>query len=182
VDDPAVVLTASVPVAALALVTLMLNAEQVTPGGNVGQVIATIPVKPPAGVTVIVDMAGLPAVAAAAAPDTVKLGVPAFIVKFTEFDVPPPPGFVTVTPMVPAVAICAAVMAAVTCVAFTNVVTGVLVPKLTVAPDAKLVPVTVNVNAAPPAVADVGESEMIVGTAAVPVTVTVVAGEAAEAA
>jgi hypothetical protein len=73
-------------------------------------------------------------------------------------------------------------MAAVSCVALTNVVTGVLAPKLTVAPDAKLVPLTVKVNAAPPAVAEFGISVVIVGVAAVPVTVTVAAGEAADAA
>ena len=158
---------------------MIFNVPQVTPGAGVGQVIATMPVKPPAGVTVIVDIAGLPAVAAATAPDTVKLGgAAAFIVKFTVLDVPPPEGLVTVTPTVPAVAICAAVMAAVTCVALTNVVTGVFVPKLTVAPVTKLVPFTVNVNPADPAVTDVGAIVVIVGPL---VTVTVAAGEAADA-
>ena len=47
----------------------------------------------------------------------------ALIVNDTEPDVPPPgAGFVTVTGAVPAVAISAAVIAAVNCVAFTNVV------------------------------------------------------------
>jgi len=70
-DEFAVVLTVNAPVAAAALVTLMFNVPQVTPGGNVGQVIATVPVNPPLGVTVIVDDPIPPAVTGVAEPVTV---------------------------------------------------------------------------------------------------------------
>jgi hypothetical protein len=61
------------------------------------------------------------------------------------------------------VAISVAVIAAVTCVALTNVVVVAVPLKLTVEPETKFVPLTVSVKAAPPAVALVGESEVIVG-------------------
>ena len=48
-----------------------------------------------------------------------------------------------------------AVTAAVSCVALTKVVVSAVLPKLTTAPDAKALPVTVRVNAGSPAVADV---------------------------
>jgi hypothetical protein len=80
-------------------------------------------------------------------------------------DVPPPgAGFVTVTLKDPAVAMSATVIAAVTCVAFTNVVVLLLPLKLTVAPLTKPVPFTVNVKAAPPAVALAGEIDVIAGS------------------
>lgn len=83
-----------------------------------------------------------------------------------EFPDAPPPGvgFVTDTLKVPAVAISPAVIAAVTCVALTNVVVLAFPLKLTTAPETKLVPLTVNVNAAPPVIALVGESDVIAGT------------------
>ena len=64
---------------------------------------------------------------------------------------PPPAGFVTVTFTVPAVAISAAGIVATIWVLVTEegVIAG-LVPKFTVAPATKPVPVRVNVNAAPP--------------------------------
>jgi hypothetical protein len=48
--------------------------EQVTPGGKfaAGQVILTVPVKPPLGVTVIVEVVLLPAATVAALPPMVK--------------------------------------------------------------------------------------------------------------
>jgi xanthosine utilization system XapX-like protein len=55
-------------------------------------------------------------------------------------------------------------------------VSAALVPKFTVAPATKFVPVIVKVNAAPPAVALVGEIVVIVGDA-VPVIVKVTAAE-----
>jgi hypothetical protein len=51
------------------------------------------------------------------------------------------------------------------------------VPKFTVAPVTKFVPLTVNVNAAPPAVVLVGEIDEIVGVPAVPVIVKVTGAE-----
>jgi hypothetical protein len=85
-------------------------------------------------------------------------------VKFAGADVPPPGvGFVTVTGNVPAVAISAAVMAAVTCVELTNVVVAAVPLNFTAEVETKPVPFTVSVNAAPPAVAPEGESDVIVG-------------------
>ena len=79
-------------------------------------------------------------------------------------DVPPPgAGLVTVTVAVPAVAISAAVMAAVSCVALTNVVVLAAPLNFTTEVDTKPVPFTVRVKAAPPAVALVGEREVAVG-------------------
>ena len=79
-------------------------------------------------------------------------------------DVPPPgAGFVTVTVAVPAVAISAAVIAAVNCVALTNVVVLAAPLNFTTDVDTKPVPLTVRVKAAPPAVALVGEREVAVG-------------------
>lgn len=52
--------------------TLTLRAEQLTPGRVVPQVIATFPVKPPLGVTVIVEVPLAPAVAVTALPAIVK--------------------------------------------------------------------------------------------------------------
>jgi len=53
--------------------------EQVTPAGNpaAGQVTLTLPVKPPVGVTVMVEGPLAPAVAVAAVPPMVKLPLPA---------------------------------------------------------------------------------------------------------
>src|SRR6266446_6776441 len=87
-------------------------------------------------------------------------------------DAPPPgAGFVTVTLTVPPVAISAAVIAAVTCVALTNVVVFAAPLKLTTEVDTKFVPLTVSVNAAPPAGALVGNKVVIVGTGLLMVTV-----------
>ena len=79
-------------------------------------------------------------------------------------DVPPPgAAFVTVTLAVPAVAISAAVIAAVNCVALTNVVVLAAPLNFTTDVDTNPVPFTVRVKAAPPAVALVGEIEDSVG-------------------
>jgi len=79
-------------------------------------------------------------------------------------DVPPPgTAFVTVTLAVPAVAISAAVIAAVNCVALTNVVVLAAPLNFTTDVDTNPVPFTVRVKAAPPAVAFVGEIEVSVG-------------------
>ena len=88
----------------------------------------------------------------------------ALIVKDRLPDVPPPgAGLVTVTVAVPAVAISAAVMAAVSCVALTNVVVLAAPLNFTTDVDTKPVPLTVRMKAAPPAVALVGEREVAVG-------------------
>lgn len=77
VDEGAATLIVRVPVAAEALVTLIANGlgEHVTPGGRlaVGHVTLTIPVKPPVGVTVMVEVPAVPpAVDVAELPPTVK--------------------------------------------------------------------------------------------------------------
>jgi hypothetical protein len=91
----------------------------------------------------------------------------AAMVKVTGFDVAPPQELevTTVIEAVPAVAISDAGTVAVTCVEETNVVTSEVAFHFTVEPDTKFVPLTVNVNCGPPAVAQVGLSELIVGVA-----------------
>ena len=78
----------------------------------------------------------------------------------------PPPGaaLVTVTGNGPALATSAAVMAAVTCVAVTNVVVRAEPLKFTVEVLTKFVPLTVRVNPASPAVLVEGEMVVVVGT------------------
>ena len=93
----------------------------------------------------------------------------AAIVNVCAFDVPPH-GVTTVTEAVPTVAIRDAGTVAVSFVAETNVVVSAVPFHLTVEPDAKLVPFTVSVNCGPPAVVQVGLSELIVGTALIVIT------------
>jgi hypothetical protein len=76
-----------------------------------------------------------------------------------------PSGLLTLTSADPAAAMSAAGMLAVTRVALPNVVVRVAPFHSTVAPDTKFVPSTVSVNAAPPAVALLGVSAVIVGVA-----------------
>jgi hypothetical protein len=95
----------------------------------------------------------------------VVVGTGLLMVNVTAFDVPPPgAGFTTVMDAVPALAIRAAGTVAVSCVALTYVVVSGLPFQFTVEPETKLVPFTVSVNCAPPAVAEVGLIELIVGT------------------
>ena len=68
-------------------------------------------------------------------------------------------GLNTTTDAVPTLAISAAVIAAVNCVALTNVVVRLLPFHCTTALFSKLLPFTVNVNAGPPAIAEFGTSE-----------------------
>jgi hypothetical protein len=91
------------------------------------------------------------------------------IVNVCAFDVPPH-GVTTVIEAVPAVAMRAAGTVAVSCAAETNVVTSGVPFQFTVEPETKLVPFTVSVNCGPPAVAQVGLSELIVGTARIVIT------------
>ena len=87
------------------------------------------------------------------------------IVNVSEFEVPPPGvGFKTVIAAVPELAMSAAVIVAVNCVALTNVVTRALPFHCAVDPLMKFVPVSVIVNAAPPAPVEVGEIAVSVGT------------------
>ena len=87
------------------------------------------------------------------------------IASVAAVDVPPPgAGFVTVIEAVPAAAISAAVIAAVTCPPLLNVVARGDPLKFTTEVEIKFVPFTINENATPPAVAALGTSELIVGT------------------
>jgi hypothetical protein len=88
----------------------------------------------------------------------------AVTVKESALEIPPPgAGFVTVTWAVPAVAISAAAIVAVSCVVLTNVVKCALPFQLTIDLGRKFVPFTVRVNAAPAAVELIGEREVTVG-------------------
>lgn len=104
-----------------------------------------------------------PAVAPLGERDVI-VGAGLFTVKVDEADVPPPgAGLVTVTGNVPALPMSAAVIDAVSCVALTKVVVRAAPLKFTTEVDTKFVPFTVSVNPALPAVALLGESEVIVG-------------------
>jgi hypothetical protein len=74
-----------------------------------------------------------------------------------------PPTVVTVTLTVPELAIPEAGTAAWSSVALTYVVDSAVPPQFTVEPEVKFVPVTVSVNAAPPAIAEAGEMLVSVG-------------------
>src|ERR1022692_3292283 len=94
----------------------------------------------------------------------VMVGTAALIGNDTGEDVPPPgEGLKTVTGTDPAVTISEARICAVSCAELTNVVVWGDAFQSTDAPFTKLEPFTVSVNAAPPAVALLGESELIVG-------------------
>src|SRR5205823_212291 len=87
------------------------------------------------------------------------------MVNDCELDVPPPgAGLKIVTVAVPAAAMSAAEIAAVSCVAETYVVARSAPFHRTTALVTKFVPVTVSVKAGPPAVAEVGVSPVDVGT------------------
>lgn len=95
----------------------------------------------------------------------VRVGAGLLIAKEIPPEVPPPgAAFTTVTFAVPAVVRSPTGTAAVICVALTNVVTKATPFQSTTEVGTKLVPVRVNVNAASPAVADVCESEIRVGS------------------
>jgi hypothetical protein len=87
------------------------------------------------------------------------------IVKFNAFEVPPPgAGVTTVTGAVPATATSDEFTVAVNCNPFTNVVARAVPFQLMTELLMKLVPFTVSVNVAAPAVTLAGEREPIVGT------------------
>jgi hypothetical protein len=77
VVDGAVTFTVNDPVTAAVPVTLIGSGlgEQVAPAGNAaaGHVTFTLPVNPPVGVTVMVDVPPAPAATVTAVPPTVKL-------------------------------------------------------------------------------------------------------------
>jgi hypothetical protein len=87
------------------------------------------------------------------------------IVKVWALEVPPPgEGLNTVTLAVPAVAMSEARIEAVSCVDETKLVLRSKPFHLTTEPEMKLVPLTMSVKAAPPAVAEVGLRFVVVGT------------------
>ena len=86
------------------------------------------------------------------------------MVKVNPLDLPPPGvGFITVTVAVPAVAMSLAGTEAVNFVPLTYFVVSPVPFHCTVEVETKFVPVTVRVNAAPPAVALEGDSEVAFG-------------------
>jgi len=88
----------------------------------------------------------------------------AAIANSAEPEFPPPGlGFVTLTSPVPEFAISAAVICACSSVFEVNVLARKLPFHCTVDDDKKFVPVIVNVNAAPPALAEPGLKEAIAG-------------------
>jgi hypothetical protein len=94
----------------------------------------------------------------------VVVGTGLLIVKVWGLDVPPPGvGLKTVTLAVPAVAMSAARIDAVTWVALTYVVVRFVPFHLTTDPEMKLVPFTVRVKPAPPAVTELGLRLVVVG-------------------
>jgi hypothetical protein len=130
------------------------------------------PLTKPVPVTVRVKAA--PPAVALLGESEVMTGGGLVTLKLTPAEVPPPgAGLVTVTGNVPTVAISAVVIAAVTWVELTKVVILADPLKFTVAPLTKFVPVTVRVNAAPPAVALEGERAVIAGTGLLTVSVWV---------
>jgi hypothetical protein len=87
------------------------------------------------------------------------------ILKSKEFEVPPlGGGLVTVTPTAPGKVAAAAGTVAVNWLELTNVVVGIVPPKLTIELATKFVPLILSVKVPPPAAALVGEIVVIVGT------------------
>ena len=112
-----------------------------------------------------VNVKAAPPTVAEVGATEVRVGAEAALIENdTAADVPPPgAGFVMVTVAVPAVAISAAVIAAVNCVALTNVVVLAAPLNFTTDVGTKEVPFRLRVKAAPPAVALAGEREVAVG-------------------
>src|SRR5438876_1305741 len=109
---------------------------------------------------------------------SVGLGFGAVIVNVCGLDVPPPgAGVNTVTEAVPAVAMSAVVICAVSCVLLPNVVARWLPFHCTMDELMKFVPVSASVKAAPPATTLLGDSELSVGLGFGAVIVNVCAPE-----
>src|SRR2546426_6536604 len=151
----------------------------VSGGGNDSVAAGPAPSHAPPGpatksvpVTVSVNPASPATAAVGFSPVVVGTGL--VMLKVCGFDVPPPgAGLTTVTCAVPPVAMSVAGMAAVSWVAETNVVARSAPFHRTTEPATKSVPVTVSVNPASPATADVGFSPVVVGTGLVLVLVMV---------
>ena len=123
---------------------------------------AVVPLPNPLPVTVKVN--AVPPAVALVGEIAVSVGPAEAIGKLRAAEVPPPgAGVTTVTGTLLAVAMSAALMAVVSCVALTNVVVRALPFQFTVEPFTKLVPFTVSVNAAPPAIAPAGLKLVAVG-------------------
>jgi len=118
----------------------------------------------PVPLTVKVNPAA-PAVALAGVKeDTLGTGLAGVIERVAVLEVPPPgAGLTTVIPAEPEVAMADAGTSAVTRVALTYVVASAVPFQCTADEAKKLLPLTVRVNAGPPAVALLGESAEIVG-------------------
>jgi hypothetical protein len=87
------------------------------------------------------------------------------MVKAVAFEAPPPgKGLTTVIVLEPADAMSAAVILAVIRVELTIAVVRAAPSHCTIAPETKLVPFTVSVNAVPPATVVAGDNEVTVGT------------------
>jgi hypothetical protein len=114
-----------------------------------------------APLTVSVNVA--PPAGALEGDSVLKLGTGGLIAKLRELDVPPA-AVRTVTAAVPMVAIKPAGTAAASCVELLKVVARALPFHSTVYPEIKLLPLTVNVNAALPAFLLEGERVLSVGT------------------
>src|SRR5881409_3056428 len=92
-------------------------------------------------------------------------GFAAVMVKLSVLEVPPPgDGLKTVTAAVPALAMSLAGIEAVSWLALTNVVVRSAPFQRTTDPEMKMLPLTVRLNAAPPATAEVGLRPLMLGT------------------
>src|ERR1019366_9092712 len=161
---PRVVVVTVITVLVPALTDAGLN-DAAAPVGNPLAVNVILPGNAPPTVAVaIVNIPDWPAVTVCVV-GLLAVTLKSVIVNVSEFDVPPPGvGFITVTAAVPAAAMSAAVIAAVNCVALTNVVVRALPFHCATELLMKFVPFNVSVNAAPPAPAEVGASDVSVGT------------------
>jgi len=162
-----VTVTFTVPAEAISLAGIVATIwVLVTDEGVIAGLVPKFTVAPatkPVPVILIVNPAP-PTVAVAGAIELSAGDEAVLIVNDRLPDVPPPgAGFVTVTVAIPAAAISAAVIAAVNCVALTNVVVLAAPLNFTTDVETNPVPLTVRVKAAPPAVALVGEREVAVG-------------------
>jgi len=153
---PAVAIIAAVTGAVTVVVLLAVVVSEAVPHITFAPEIKFVPV------TVSVNAA--PPAVAELGLSAVTVGAGGLMVNTLAAEVPPL--VVTVTFTEPAVAIIAAVTGAVTVVVLLTVVVNEAVPHITFAPEIKLVPVTLSVNAAPPAVAELGLKPLIVGVAA----------------
>src|SRR5919108_211594 len=120
---------------------------------------------------VAVSVKAAPPAVAVVGDTDVSVGTGLLIENVCAADVPPPGvGVTTLTTALPAAAMSAAVMAAVSWVVLTNVVARGAPFHCTVLPGTKLLPIAVSVKAAPPAAALVGDTDVSVGAGLLPAT------------